>query len=132
MPVNPPESEFEMGDSQNPMSDPELQLEPNGAEPVDEVEEGRTLGARITSFLRECWIRRRTVFCILVAGTLISVVDALVRQNVYTSSTTLMPPGNSSPYPSITSLVSPVGSAANVLGSEMLGLSDPGDFSSAF
>jgi uncharacterized protein involved in exopolysaccharide biosynthesis len=127
MPVNLPESEFEMDDSQNPMSDPELQLEPNGAEPVDEVEEGQTLGSRITSFLRECWIRRRTVFCIFVAGTLISVVDALVQQNVYTSSTTLMPPGNSSPYPSITSLVSPVGSAANVLGSEMLGLSDPGD-----
>ncbi len=38
-----------------------------------------------------------------------------------------MPPGNSSPYPSITSLLSPGGGAASELGSEALGLYDPGD-----
>lgn len=126
-PVSSPESEFEMDDSQNPKPDSEFQIETNEVELADEEEVGNTLGSRLADFLRACWARRKTVCGILVAGILISVLYAIVQPNIYVSSTTLMPPGNSSPYPSISSLLSPGGSAAAVLGSEALGLNDPGD-----
>ncbi len=122
-----PESEFEMDDSQNPMPDSELQIETNESELANEEEVGITLGSRLANFLRACWVRRKMVGSILVAGVLISALYAFIQPNIYTSSTTLMPPGNSSPYPSISSLLSPGGSAAAVFGSEALGLNDPGD-----
>lgn len=126
-PLNFPESEFEMVDSQNETTASEHQIETNEVEPPDGGEEEvcETLSEKIARFLRTCWMRRRMMLCILFTGIIVSVPYALVQPNIYTSSTSLMPAGNSTPYPSITSLLSPGGGTPAELGGEALGLYDP-------
>jgi uncharacterized protein involved in exopolysaccharide biosynthesis len=105
---------------------PEFSADTEDIDPVGEEEPSQSLASRIADFVRLCWLKRRLVFAVVGAGTLISIVYALSLPNVYTSSTTLMPPDNSSPYSSIMSMLSPGGSAAQ-FGSEALGLNTPGD-----
>ncbi|MGB7264694.1 MAG: Wzz/FepE/Etk N-terminal domain-containing protein, partial [Terracidiphilus sp.] len=69
------------------------EIESDDAEEVDEA-----LSVKIAGFLRACWVRRRMVFGILAAGFLLSLLYALSLPNVYTSTTTLMPSDNSTPY----------------------------------
>ncbi len=129
VPVNFPESEFEMDDAQNPMPDQELQIEtnePGEVESADAEEGGETLIAKIARFLRTCWVKRRMVFSILAAGILVSVLYSLSLPNEFTSTTTLMPPDNTSPYAAIMSALSPNSPAAE-FGSSALGLNTSGD-----
>jgi len=44
--------------------------------------------------VRLCWMKRRMFFCIIVAGTLCSVLYSLLLPAMYTSSTTIMPPNS--------------------------------------
>jgi len=115
-----------MDDYQSTTEIPELPAETDEVEPVGDEESGEGLSVRIADFARICWLNRKMVFGIVGAGIVVSVLFALSLPNNYVSTTTLMPPDNSSPYSSIMSLVSP-GSAAAQLGGEALGLSTPGD-----
>jgi capsule polysaccharide export protein KpsE/RkpR len=129
VPVSFPESEFEMDDSQNPMPDQNLQIEtnePGEFESVDAEEAGETLSTKIARFLRTCWLRRKVILVLVAAGVLISILYAFSLPNIYTSTTTLMPPDNVSPYSAIMSALSPNSPAAE-LGSSALGLNTPGD-----
>ncbi len=65
------------------------------------------------------------VLGILALGILISVLYAFSRPNVYTSTTTLMPPGDTSSFSNVMSVLSP-SSAASELGSEAFGLETRG------
>jgi uncharacterized protein involved in exopolysaccharide biosynthesis len=56
----------------------------------------------------------------------IALLDALSKPSIYTSSTTLMPPDNSSSYSGLMSMLTS-SSASAALGSEALGLNDKGD-----
>src|SRR6202034_2456340 len=64
---------------------------------------------------------------ILTVGILVSVLYALSRPNVYTSTTTLMPPNSGSPYSDILGGMLTPGSPASDFSSMALGLNDPDD-----
>jgi capsule polysaccharide export protein KpsE/RkpR len=115
-----------MDDFQSTTQAPEFAAETDEVEPVGEEEAGESLGSRIADFLRTCWLKRRMIFGIVAVGILASLLYALVLPNMYVSTTTLMPPDNTSPYSSIMGLLSP-GSAAAQLGGEALGLNTPSD-----
>jgi uncharacterized protein involved in exopolysaccharide biosynthesis len=94
--------------------------------PVDRSEEsGNDLGLKILHFVKLYWKKRKLASAIVGTGMVLSVVYALLLHNIYTSTTTLMPPDNSSPYSSMLGMLT--GSSAASLGSEALGLATPGD-----
>ncbi len=115
------------------MDDPQSatrSLEPwaqgNDVESARDEEMGEALSLRITQLLRLLWERRKTVFRILAAGILLSFIYAISRHNMYTSTTTLMAPDNSSsPSSNLLSLLSSAGPAAS-MGSAALGVKTPG------
>ena len=80
----------------------------------------------IARFLRTCWLKRKIVFGIIFAGILIATLYAFTRPNVYTSTATLMPPSDSSPFPGVMSALLP-NSVAGELGSGAFGLETRGD-----
>jgi uncharacterized protein involved in exopolysaccharide biosynthesis len=84
------------------------------------------LGLKILHFAKLYWNRRKLASTIVGTGMVLSVAYALLLHNIYTSTTTLMPPDNSSPYSSMLSMLTGSSSAAS-LGGEALGLSAPGD-----
>jgi uncharacterized protein involved in exopolysaccharide biosynthesis len=84
------------------------------------------LSLKVTSFLRLCWLRRKTVFGICAVGILISIAIAVVEPNRYTSTTTFMPPDSTSAYSNVMNMMTSNSSAAS-LGSQLLGLNIPGD-----
>jgi uncharacterized protein involved in exopolysaccharide biosynthesis len=95
--------------------------------PSDSSEEtSNGLGLKILSFMKVYWKRRRLAFAVIGTGAVLSVVYALLQANIYTSTTSLMPPDNSSPYSAMLSALTSSSSAAS-LGSEALGISTPGD-----
>lgn len=115
-----------MDDFQSTTQTPEFTAETDEVEPVGEEEADEALSSRIADFLRTCWLKRRMIFGIVAGGILASVLYAIALPNMYVSTTTLMPPDNTSPYSSIMGLLSP-GNAAAQLGSEALGLNTPSD-----
>ncbi len=66
------------------------------------------------------------VLVILTVGVSISLVDALLLEDVYTASTTILPSDNTSAYSNLMNMMNSSGSAAS-LGSQMLGLDTPGE-----
>jgi uncharacterized protein involved in exopolysaccharide biosynthesis len=115
-----------MDDFQNTTQAPEFIAETEANEPFGEEEAGESLISRVADFLRTCWFKRRLFIGFVGCGILVSVLYSLALPNMFVSTTTLMPPDNSSPYSNIMGLLSP-GSAASQLGSEALGLNTPGD-----
>jgi uncharacterized protein involved in exopolysaccharide biosynthesis len=113
-----------MDDSQNVTLDSEPQIQTEEYESADAEEVGEPLSAKIALYLRTCWARRKLVFGIAAAGILVSVLYAFSLPNVYTSTTTLMPPGGTSPGSNIMNLLSP-GSSGTDLSTMALGLNDP-------
>ena len=81
---------------------------------------------QILHFLQLYWKRRVLALAIIGTGIILSVAFALSLRNYYTSTTSLMPPDNSSPYSSMLSMLSGSG-AAESLGGEALGLSTPAE-----
>jgi uncharacterized protein involved in exopolysaccharide biosynthesis len=76
--------------------------------------------------LRGYWKRRVIALSIIFAGAVLSIAYAWSLHNYYTSTATLMPPDNSSPYSTMLGMLG--GSGASVaLGSDAFGLSTPGD-----
>jgi len=115
-----------MDDSQNKTLDSEKSQQAGEIESADVEESGEPMRVKATRFLRLCWFRRRLVGGICVAGTLISLAIALLSPKIYTSTTTLMPSDNASPYSSLLGVLTGSSPAAD-LGSEALGLGDQGD-----
>ena len=114
-----------MNDPQNATRGSEPWTQENYVESASDEEMGEALSLRITHLLRLCWVRRMTIFRILAAGILLSLLYAISRPNMYTSTTTLMPPDSASPSSNLMSLLSSVGPAASV-GSAALGIRTPG------
>ena len=103
-------------------------IEADVSEPSDMSEEsGGSLGLKLIHFMKLYWKKRRLAFAIIVAGFVISVVVAVLRPNIYKSTTTLMPPDNSSPYSAMLGMLAGGSSTSASLGSEAFGLSSPGE-----
>jgi uncharacterized protein involved in exopolysaccharide biosynthesis len=115
-----------MNNSQSATDIPELPVQMDEVLPVGDEEPGETLGSTIADFLRTTWLKRRMVLAIVAAGVLLSVIFAFSLPNVYTSTTTLMPPNGSSPYSNVLGMLSP-GSATSDLGAMALGMDDQDD-----
>jgi uncharacterized protein involved in exopolysaccharide biosynthesis len=80
---------------------------------------------KITQILRLLWLKRGTVGSMVATGMVISVVYALLLPPKFTSTTSLMPPQNSSTGSSLMSLLSAASPAVSA-GSAMLGVKTPG------
>ncbi|MGB8029859.1 MAG: GNVR domain-containing protein [Terracidiphilus sp.] len=115
-----------MDDSQSATLDSELSQQADEIESPDVEETGEPLLPKIALFLRTCWARRKMIALIVAAGILVSLAAALLEPNVYSSTTTLMPPDSSSQYSDVMGILSPSSSAAS-LSSEVLGLNTPED-----
>ncbi|HEY1803072.1 MAG TPA: GNVR domain-containing protein [Terracidiphilus sp.] len=115
-----------MDDFQTTTQAPELPADGDDFESLGEEELRVSLLSRLMQFLRKFWLKRRMVLCILAAGILIAVLYALSLPNVYTSTTALMPPSDSSPYPGIIGELTP-NSVVGEIGSEALGLETRGE-----
>ncbi len=115
-----------MNDSQSATPGSDLSPQTDEVESADAEEAGEGLSAKIPRFVRTCWVKRRMVFGIVAAGILVSVLYARFQPAVYTSTTTLMPPSDTSPYAGIMNMLSPNSAGAD-LGSEMFGLETRGD-----
>ena len=89
-------------------------------------ETGADLGRKILHFLKLYWENRRTALVIIGTGAALSVAYTLSLPNIYVSTASLMPPGNSSPYSSMLGMLTGSSSAASI-GSEALGLESPGE-----
>src|ERR1035438_10294335 len=74
----------------------ELWTQTNDPKLAGAEEAGGALSLRIAYLLRSSWVRRRLVFSILATGILLSLLYALFLPNMYTSTTTLMPPDSAS------------------------------------
>jgi len=89
-------------------------------------EPGEALSLKLTRFLRRCWERRRLVFGILFAGILLSLLLALLSPTRYTSTTTVVAAGDTSPSSRLMSMMASSGSVGSI-GSAALGLDIPGE-----
>jgi uncharacterized protein involved in exopolysaccharide biosynthesis len=115
-----------MNDPQNATRGLEPWTQANDVESASDEEMGEALSLRIIHLLRLCWMRRGTIILILAAGILLSFLYAISRHNMYTSTTTLMAPDNSSSSnSSLMSLLSTAGPAAS-MGNAALGMRTPG------
>ena len=115
-----------MDDFQNTTPDSELLTQASDIDSPGDDEVGEALSIKATRFLRLCWAKRGIVFGILAIGILISIVSALLQPNLYTSTTTLMPPNNTSPYSSIMNLLTSSSPAAS-FGGEEFGMNSSGE-----
>jgi len=99
----------------------EFPAEANNVQSTSDEEVGEALSLRITRFLRLCWVKRKMFFVILATGTLLSLLYALSLPNIYTSTTTLMPPDSTSSNSNLMSLLSSASPAVATVGSSLLG-----------
>jgi uncharacterized protein involved in exopolysaccharide biosynthesis len=109
-----------MNDFPNVTTAPEELDEAIEVEEID-ADDTEPLSLKIARMLRWEWSQRRTVIKIVLAGIVISFIYAITKPNAYTSRTTLMPPGNSSPF---SNLLSMPGASVST---EALGLESPGE-----
>src|ERR1017187_5897786 len=106
--------------------DPEFLTQSDEVDTAGEQEVSEGLVPMVARFLRLCWHKRKTVFTILAIGTSISLASALLEKNVYTSTTTFMPPDSMSASSNFLGMMAS-SSAASSIGSQMLGLETPGE-----
>jgi uncharacterized protein involved in exopolysaccharide biosynthesis len=113
-----------MSKSESATTETDLWPTADDPEPPEASEEGIALTNYIADFVRMVWARWRFVLCIVLAGILLSFVYAIRQPNIYTSTTTLMPPDQSSSYSGLMGMISG-GSAAASFGAGELGLEAP-------
>jgi uncharacterized protein involved in exopolysaccharide biosynthesis len=111
---------------ENTTDDSPVSTRTSVSDPVDDQEPDVNLALLVTRYLRDCWLRRKLVFTILVVGISISLAIAFSHHNRYTSTTSILPPDSTSAYSNLINMMSSSGSAAS-LGSEVLGLDTPGE-----
>jgi capsule polysaccharide export protein KpsE/RkpR len=114
-----------MADSHSTTSELETWTQPAEAETLESEEQVEPMSEKAARFVRSCWVRRKLFVGVIACGILLTLAYALSLHNLYTSTTTLMPPENSSPYSSIMGMLSGSGSAS--IGSAELGLNTPGE-----
>ncbi len=121
------ERELQMDDTRKSEVDAAIWADPSEIEQSESGgESGPGFRDNVREFLRIYWKKRKVALVIVSAGIAISVVYSLSLENVYTSTTSLMPQNSSSPYSSMLSLVTGSSDAA-ALGSEALGIGTPSD-----
>jgi uncharacterized protein involved in exopolysaccharide biosynthesis len=119
--------EIQMNEFHNSDVNTEVWIQADESETADVSEEPRPdLGEKIIDFIKVYWKRRMIAVAIVGTGIVLSVVYALLLHNIYTSTTSLVPPGNSSPYSAMLSMLTGSSTAAS-LGSEALGVESPGE-----
>lgn len=116
-----------MNNSESTTPGSELMTQADDLEAASAEEPTEALSLQVTQFLRLCWLRRWVIFGILFMGIAISTLIALLEPNTYTSTTTFLPPDTSSPYSNLMNMMTSNSSAAS-LGSELLGISAPGNY----
>lgn len=115
-----------MDDMRSATTVEEVPIEAPELEAMEGDEEGEPISDKAARLLRLFWKRRKTIVAIAAGGFVLTVLFAFTRPYVYLSTTSLMPPDNSSPYGNMLSLMSGSSSAAG-LASEALGLNSPGE-----
>jgi uncharacterized protein involved in exopolysaccharide biosynthesis len=115
-----------MDNSEVQTPDPELRPQSDEIDTTTDQEVSEGLVPKMARFLRLCWFKRKTVFTILAIGISISLAIALLEKNVYTSTTTFMPPDSMSASSNLLGMMAS-SSAATSIGSQMLGLETPGE-----
>ncbi len=103
----------------------EFMHQTNGDESAALEEDGEALSVSVIRFVQSLWARRWLVFSVVAVGILFSLLFAFLQPKVYISTTTLMPPDNTSSYSGIMSMLSSSSSAS--LTSSALGLGTPGE-----
>ncbi len=103
-----------MSDSQTETLVSELSQQADEIESPDAEEAGEPLISKIAAFMRSCWARRKMIALIVAVGIVVSLANALLEPNVYSSTTTLMPPDGSSPYNDVMGLLSGASGAASL------------------
>jgi uncharacterized protein involved in exopolysaccharide biosynthesis len=114
-----------MDDPQGATPGQEPWTQANDVESASAEEASEALSLRVARFLRSYWVKRKMVFGILAIGILLSLLYAISLPNMYTSTTTLMPPDNTSSGSSLMSLLSSAG-PAGAAGGAALGIKTPG------
>ena len=114
-----------MDESRIESSSTELLLQPNEDDFALGEEEGEATSVSVVRYARSIWERRRTVLSIMAIGILLSLLNAILKPNFYTSSTSFMPPGNTSSFGSLMSMIS--NNPTSSISDEMLGLGTSGD-----
>ncbi len=114
-----------MDESRIASSSTEILLQPNEDDFALGEEEGEPISVSVIRYARSIWERRRMVLSILAIGILLSLLKALLGPNIYTSTTSFLPPGNTSSFGSLMSMLS--SNAPSGITDEMLGLGTNGD-----
>jgi uncharacterized protein involved in exopolysaccharide biosynthesis len=116
-----------MDDPQNSEVESAVWAQADESEPTESVEDAEgDIGEKIRQFLLLYWKKRILACCIIVAGAVLSIAYSLSLPNIFTSTTSLMPQDNSSPYSAMLGMVSGSSAAAS-MGSEALGISTPSE-----
>ncbi len=114
-----------MDESRIASSSTETLLQPNEDDFALGEEEGDAVSVSVVRYARSIWERRRIVISIMAIGILLSLLNALLGPNFYTSTTSFMPPGNTSSFGSLMSMLS--NNPNSSITDEMLGLGTNGD-----
>jgi uncharacterized protein involved in exopolysaccharide biosynthesis len=116
-----------MDDPRNSDVESAIWTQEDASEPTEIAEDAEgDIGEKIRQFLWLYWKKRILACCIIVAGAVLSIAYSLSLPNIFTSTTSLMPQDNSSPYSSMLEMVSGSSAAASI-GSEALGIGTPSE-----
>jgi uncharacterized protein involved in exopolysaccharide biosynthesis len=115
-----------MENPQNANPGSELWIQADDPQSAGDEEADEALSSRIARFLRLCWVRRRMFSGIFTVGVLFSLLYAIFLPNMYTSTTTLMPPDSTSSNSGLMSLLASTAGSATSVGSAALGIKSPG------
>lgn len=115
-----------MAESQTSTQELELLSQGDELDTTSVEESTESLSSKLARFIRLCWLKRAMLLWLLSIGILISLLVGFLQPNVFTSTTTFLPPDSASPYSNLINMMSPSSSTAS-LGSELLGLNTPGD-----
>ena len=115
-----------MSDSRSATTETDLWPTADDPESPEASGEGKPLSEYIAEFVRLMLGRWRLVACIVLVGILLSLVNAIRQPNIYTSTTTLMPPSDGSSYGGLMGMISGESAAAS-LGGDELGLGGAGE-----
>jgi uncharacterized protein involved in exopolysaccharide biosynthesis len=114
-----------MDDFQSVTTEPEALADSIDFEGIEAGQPYEEFSAKAARLVRLLWQRRKIVLRIVAAGIVCSLIYVLLLPNIFSSTATIMPPGNSSPYSNLLSAFA--GPTAGSITSETLGLDTPGE-----
>lgn len=113
-----------MNEYQTAITEPTALTDAAEFEEIDGEEIYEPLSVKAAGIVRFLWSRRKTILIVTAVGIVLALLYAVTSPNIYTSSASLMPPDNSSPYSNVLSALSGSGAA---LTSATLGLETPAE-----